>query len=147
MQIELRAATSIDMPFVYDVTEATMRAYVEQTFGPWVPEFQREIIDGSFDPTTHQMIVADGNVVSVLAGQTFDTHIQLEKLYLLPDYQRLGIGTGLVQNLVDSATALCKPVRLRVLVANTAAQRFYARFGFVVAHTTPERIFMERPVK
>ena len=147
MQIELRPATIIDMPFIYDVTEASMRAYVEQTFGPWVPEFQREIIDGSFDPTTHHIIVVGGKAAGVLASQTFDTHIQLEKLYLSPDFQGRGIGTRLVQGLVASATELSKPIRLRVLTANTAAQRFYARLGFVVAHATPERVFMERDAR
>ena len=124
-----------------------MRAYVEQTFGPWVPEFQREIIDGSFDPTTHHIIVVAGKAVGVLASQTFDTHIQLEKLYLSPDFQGRGIGTRLVQGIVESATELSKPIRLRVLAANTAAQRFYARLGFVVVQATPERVFIEHDAR
>jgi ribosomal protein S18 acetylase RimI-like enzyme len=147
MKIELRPATGIDMPFIYDVTETAMRGYVEQTFGPWIPEFQQEIINGSFDPTTHNIIVVDGNPAGVLASQTFDTHIQLEKLYLSPDFQGRGIGTRLVRGLVESATELSKPIRLRVLAANTAAQRFYARLGFVVAHATPERVLMERDAR
>jgi ribosomal protein S18 acetylase RimI-like enzyme len=147
MKIELRPATIDDMPFIYEVTEASMRVYVEQTLGPWVPEIQHELIKGSIDSTTHQIITADGIAVGVLAGQTYETHIQLEKLYLSPSFQGRGIGTGLVQGLVASATALTKPIRLRVLVANTAAQRFYARLGFVVAHTTPERVFMERRIR
>jgi ribosomal protein S18 acetylase RimI-like enzyme len=143
MKVELRQATIDDLPIVYEVTEAGMRAYVEQTFGPWVPEIQHEIISRSFDPATHQIIVADGNAAGVLAGRTFDTHIELEKLYLFPDFQGRGIGTGLVQGLIASATALSKSIRLGVLISNTAAQRFYARLGFVVAHKTPERLFME----
>lgn len=44
----------------YDVTEAAMRCYVEQTFGAWVPEVQKEIIGKSFDANTHQIILVDG---------------------------------------------------------------------------------------
>jgi GNAT superfamily N-acetyltransferase len=147
MKIELRPATSIDIPFIYDVTEAAMRDHVERTFGPWIPDIQQEIINRSFDPTTHQIIVVDGNPAGVLASQTFDAHIQLEKLYLSPDFQGRGIGTRLVQSLIKSATELSKPIRLRVLGGNTAAQCFYARLGFVVDHVTPERVFMEHDAR
>jgi hypothetical protein len=47
-----------------------MRVYVEQTLGPWVPEIQHQLFNGSFDSTTHQIITADGNAVGILAGQT-----------------------------------------------------------------------------
>jgi ribosomal protein S18 acetylase RimI-like enzyme len=143
MQIELRPATVADAQFVYEVTEASMRVYVEQTFGPWVPSFQQEIIGQSFDPSTHQVIVVDGNAAGILAAPENDTHIQLEKLYLLPSFQRMGIGSYLLKHLLQTAPAKAKPVRLRVLTVNVAARRLYERFGFVVASITPERVFME----
>ena len=36
------------------------------------------------------------------------------------------------------------PVRLRVLAVNPARE-LYARLGFVVTSSTPERLFMEHP--
>ena len=35
--IELRAAQASDLGFTFEVTEAAMRGYVEQTWGEWQP--------------------------------------------------------------------------------------------------------------
>lgn len=143
MNVELRQATSTDEALVYQVTEATMRTYVERAFGPWVESFQRKIIGKSFHPATHQVILVDGCAVGIIAAPVHDSHIQLEKLFVMPRFQRQGIGSRLLRDLLRSAAAQRKPIRLRVLAVNIDARRFYERFGFVVTNTTPERIFME----
>jgi ribosomal protein S18 acetylase RimI-like enzyme len=143
MQIETRPAMDSDAQLVYEVTEAAMRSYVERTFGPWVPSFQQETIGKSFDPTTHQIILVNGEVAGILVAPVHDSHVQLEKLYLFPRFQRQGIGSHLVQQLVQMAVASSKPIRLRVLAVNVGARRLYERLGFAVSSVTPERIFME----
>jgi GNAT superfamily N-acetyltransferase len=143
MQFELRPATAADMQFAYAVTEAAMRGYVEAAFGPWLAEFQKAYVANSFDPGTHQIIVTEGESAGIVATQVHDTHVQLEKLYLLPQFQRLAIGSGVLSRIIQMATALNKPVRLRVLAVNSDAQRFYKNKGFVVYDSTPERVFME----
>ena len=143
MRVELRAATADDMEFAFDVTEAAMRCYVEQTFGTWVPEVQKEIIGKSFDANTHQIILVDGEPAGILAVETHESHVQLEKIYLLPAFQRQGIGSQLVNQLIHSARVSNKPIRLRVLAANSAARTLYQRLGFVVTEVTPQRVFME----
>ncbi|MFT4100800.1 MAG: GNAT family N-acetyltransferase [Burkholderiaceae bacterium] len=143
MKIELRQATGADAQLVYDITEAAMRGYVEKAFGPWVESFQREVIGNSFDPSTHHVIVVDGDAAGIIAAPLHDSHIQLEKLYLLPRFQRKGVGSKLLRELQQSATARNRPVRLRVLAVNNEARRLYERLDFIVTHETPERVFME----
>ena len=144
MRIGLRAATNDDKQFVYEVTEAAMRCYVEQTFGPWISEVQKEIIRNSFDANTHQIVLVDGEPAGILAVEILDSHLQLEKIYLLPAFQRQRIGSQLVKQLIHSVSASNKPIRLRVLGANSGARRFYERMGFIVTKVTPQRVFMER---
>jgi ribosomal protein S18 acetylase RimI-like enzyme len=143
MRVELRPATPDDMPFAYEVTEATMRRYVEQTFGPWIPEVQKKIIGKTFDPNTHQIVTVNGEAAGILVLEMHDSHLQLEKLYLLPSFQRQNIGSQLVKHLIRSVSVSSKPIRLRVLAANLGVRRFYERLGFVATTVTPERVFME----
>jgi hypothetical protein len=62
MHVELRQATPSDLNVVYEVTEATMREHVEQTFGPWAESFQRKVIADSFSPATHRLNVSSWNI-------------------------------------------------------------------------------------
>lgn len=143
MEYTLRQAKESDFEFVYRVTEVSMRDYVEQTFGPWITEDQRKIIEASFDPGTHRIITVEGNPVGVLATRAHDSYVQLEKLYLLPEFQRHGIGSEILRELARAASESGTPIHLRVLNSNLGARQLYERFGFTVVRETAERRFME----
>lgn len=145
MRIELRPAQPQDLPQLYAITASAMRSYVEQAFGPWVEDFQRTVIANSFDPATHRFIHVDGALAGVVAVAEFGDHIQLEKLYLLPDVQGRGVGSQVLRDLLQAAERQQKTLRLRVLEVNTSARRFYERHGFVVTQCVPPRCFMQYP--
>lgn len=142
-QITLRPAQPSDLEFSFEVTEATMRGYVESTWGQWEPSFQHERHTQSFNPRTHQVILFAGEAAGILAVEQHHTHVLLEKLYILPRFQNQGIGSVILQDILRGARSQGKPVRLRTLTVNAAAQRFYQRHGFVITEHTPERVFME----
>lgn len=142
MNITLRSILEADFEFIYAVTKITMQAYVELTWGCWDDNHQRALIYDSIDPSTHQIIQLDGQDIGCLAIERHPTHLQLTKLYLLPQFQRQGIGTFLVQQLIAEAKQRQLPLRLRVLAVNPAYQ-FYRRQGFVVHEQTTERFLME----
>jgi GNAT superfamily N-acetyltransferase len=81
--------------------------------------------------------------VGVCLIERSPTHIQLEQIYLLPEYQRLGIGSVLIQSLITEASQSHIPIRLRVMTVNPA-KKFYEKFGFIVTEVTPEFFFMEK---
>jgi GNAT superfamily N-acetyltransferase len=58
--------------------------------------------------------------VWVLMVERLPTHIQLVQIYLLPEYQRLGIGTVLLQKLIAEARQSQIPIRLKVMTINPA---------------------------
>jgi ribosomal protein S18 acetylase RimI-like enzyme len=142
--VVLRPATEEDIEFVFRVTEDAMRGHVEATWGRWLVEEQRENCIRSFNEGTHKIIRSDAEEVGVLAVAEHPTHVQLEKLYLMAGARRQGLGSHLLAQVVGLAHASHRPVRLRVLAVNTAAQRFYKGHGFTVSSQTPERVFMER---
>jgi ribosomal-protein-alanine N-acetyltransferase len=60
-----------------------------------------------------------------------DEHAHLSLLAVRPEWQRTGIGRGLVAWLEESALAAgIGTIRLELRASNRAASRFYARLGF-----------------
>ena len=139
----IRAATEQDQEYIYQITKSAMQAYVEQIFGPWIDEEQQAIIAQSFDANTHAIIQVDENPVGVLAIAIKATHIQLEKLFLLPRYHNSGIGGKLYKLIQQEADNLQVPLRLRVLRSNQGPLRFYLRHGLALSEEAPERFFLE----
>jgi len=137
---QLRPATAADYDFLYDVQRETMCAYVEQTFGPWDETFQRGLFDSEFDPADFQVIVVDAGVLLL---EAYETHWFLDKIYLLPAYQKRGIGTLLLESIIERARQAHMPIMLRVLKVNPA-QRLYRRLGFRVAEEHDVRYVMQR---
>ena len=70
-------------------------------------------------------------------------HWFLSKLYLLPPFQREGLGSRLLEELIADARMVRQPLRLTVLQVNHAARRFYERHGFEITDFTPPRFHME----
>jgi GNAT superfamily N-acetyltransferase len=145
MNLALTPCTPADRDFAFIVTEAAMRVYVEQAFGPWDADDQRRRFDEVFDSATYQRIVVDGVPAGILAVEDRPAEIFLARIFLLPAFQRRGIGSTLITALIDRARAEEKPLRLRVLRVNPAARRLYERLGFVVTESTPVHDYLEHP--
>jgi ribosomal protein S18 acetylase RimI-like enzyme len=143
----LRAATTDDAECVYAITRDAMRGYVEQTWGRWDEAEQRRKHRENYTQQTHRLVELGEVVAGFMAVETLPTHLWLVKLYLLSAFRGQGIGSALLTQIVREADDLGKPVRLRVLWVNTRAQTLYVRHGFRVVEQTPERLFMERPVR
>jgi GNAT superfamily N-acetyltransferase len=133
--ISLRAATSDDAVFALHVTEACMRAYAEQTWGNWDGRADLNI---AFD----KVIQLAGRDIGLMGVKLSPDFWFLDKLYVLPAYQRHGIGGCLLRGLIDDAKAVRIGLRLTVLEVNPA-RRFYERHGFVLTHTISPRHHME----
>ena len=141
MDVTLAPFTAEDRDFAFYVTEATMRAYVEQAFGRWDPEDQRRRSDEN-DPGSCRLILVDGVRAGILVVDDRPDEIFLARIFVLPEFQRRGVGSALIRLLMERADSEKKPLRLRVLVLNPA-RRLYERLGFTVTQQTPEHVYME----
>jgi len=137
-----RSAVPADVEFAFAVTEAAMRSYVEQTWGEWKADWQREHHEASFKAVPHEVVLVGAARAGILMVSEAPTYLQLEKLYLLPEFQNQGFGAALLEQVLRRGRAISKPVCLRVLAVNTSAQRFYARHGFRIIERTAERYVM-----
>lgn len=114
----------------YALTREAMRAYVEQTWGPWNEEEQRQRHAQTFHPGEQDFIVEAGEVQGLRALRWRANDLFLARLYLRPQAQGRGLGSAVLTHLLAQAHAIGRGVELQVLKVNTGAQRFYARHGF-----------------
>lgn len=138
--VTLRPASPADAELVFRITESTMRAYAEETWGYWDSERTR----ASFSLSTHRIAQLGGIDIGCLEWIEDPDGFRLNKLYILPAHQKRGIGGRILHDLIVQARGMRKPIRLSVLAVNPA-QAFYARHGFHVESKTSQRIFMILP--
>ena len=142
--IGLRSSTSADSEFVYQTKKAALGKYIAQTWG-WDEQFQREYHRKDFDPSVIQIVTLQDKGVGWVVFTRSDDQIQINDLYILPEYQRRGIGSHLVSKLLEEAREKHIPVRLGVLKVNPA-RRFYEKLGFAVVGETETHYQMEASV-
>jgi ribosomal protein S18 acetylase RimI-like enzyme len=131
-----------DFAFLYDLCRSTMESYVVASWGRWCDETVRsQLLDG-LNANAFKSIFVDRLRVGVIAVEHHKTHIQIEDLYILQEFQNQGIGTTIILGIMGEARQNQKPVRLRVL-SSSPAKNLYERLGFVVVQETPERYFLE----
>jgi ribosomal protein S18 acetylase RimI-like enzyme len=68
--------------------------------------------------------------------------LALNELVILPEFQGRGIGSSLLQEIIEDANNRGMPVRLQVLKANRAL-KLYERLGFVKNGETETHFQME----
>ncbi|MCW7541725.1 GNAT family N-acetyltransferase [Aquabacterium sp. A7-Y] len=142
LSVMRRPATAADAAFAYQVLEDTMRGHAVATWGRWLEREAREAVAADAAAGRSEIVEAQGQRIGLLRLDRFATHLELEQLFLLPAWQRQGIGGRLVRGLQDDAQRHGLPLRLRVLRVNPA-RAFYERLGFRVTSETAERVFME----
>lgn len=141
--VSIRRARSTDSEFAYEALLA-IRPYVESTWGNWLEADGRARTALDAKTGRSQIIQLVSVPVGLLCVDKFETHLQLDQLYIVPQYQRRGIGAHVLRLVLAEACISRLPLRLRVLRTNPA-RHFYERHGFRIVSETPERFFMEHP--
>jgi len=133
-KVSLRPATQEDYDFLWWLHRATMRSYVDKTWG-WDEAWQSQSFQERFNPTTREIIEFDGVPIGYIAVERRKEVIFLSSIEIAPDYQNRGIGTMLIQALLDEGRSRGVSVELYVLKVNPA-RRLYERLGFTIIRET-----------
>jgi GNAT superfamily N-acetyltransferase len=75
--------------------------------------------------------VIDGQDAGLLRVDEFDTHIHIDQLFILPEFQNQGFGRVILDQAIEQAKSIGLPLRLWVLRVNPARE-FYERLGFSI---------------
>lgn len=135
---------------IYDGTRE-----VEMAMVPWTPEQKDAFLAMQFRAqymayrdnypnSTHDIVECDGRPAGRLYVQRRPGAVHIVDIALLPESRGAGIGTFLLERLIDEASAAGKPVSIHVEKPNPA-MRLYKRLGFVEIEDAGLSLLMERP--
>ena len=68
--------------------------------------------------------------------------LNVHEIQCLPEFQGKGLGTAVLQHVIEQGARRALPVTLSVVPANPRARRLYERLGFEVTHVEPPFIRM-----
>lgn len=142
MRISLRSTSPEDREFLWNLHRDTMREYVEEVWG-WDEAWQRERFLERFDPDERRIVELDGVSVGAIQVDRQADHIFLKNLHITPSHQNRGVGTQLIESLIEEADEREVPLRLQVLKVNPS-RRLYERLGFIETGATETHVHLER---
>ena len=152
MRVEQSPVTRADMPFLLNLYVST-RIH-ELNCLPWTNEekhrfarsqflaqhsgYTRRYINAAFDKVT-----IDGADAGRFYVDSQPDEIRVLDISLLPHYRKRGVGTHLMQGVMQAAGQAGKPVRLHVQNLNAGAKRFYHTLRFSEKLDRGTHILME----
>jgi GNAT superfamily N-acetyltransferase len=139
---ELRAAEPADVEAIVELRATVMRPDLER-LGRYDEHRVRQRLRDAFAPQHTSVIVADGAFAGCIAVRPAEDGRWLEHFYLAPELQGRGLGSAVLQTVLQDSDADGVPVRLNVL-RGSPAQRLYERHGFAVESQNPVDVFMVR---
>jgi GNAT superfamily N-acetyltransferase len=139
----LRPASEPDFLFTYGVKKAAFRAYVEPFWG-WDEAEQIAFHRQRWNAGRPEIVQWNGRDIGTIEIRRNEQELVLNEFYLLPDFQRRGIGTRLLAGVCEESDRKGLPVALKVL-KNNPAKALYDRSGFVVTGETRTHHLMTRP--
>jgi GNAT superfamily N-acetyltransferase len=139
--LSLRPVEPADEEFLIAVYASTRDEELSQVEWPpgqreafvrWQAEMQRREYEARYPDAEYNVILVDEHPAGRLWIGRDSKQIRLLDIALLPEFQNLGVGTILLELLVDEARRTGKALRHMILVTNDGARRFYERLGFAV---------------
>lgn len=136
----LRDAAVHDYEFLYNLHVATMKQYVEQTWG-WDEARTANMFQERFHRSDYQIVVVDGRDIGAINREKREDTIYISNIEIIPEYQGRGIGTAITNSILAEARRDGLSVTLRVLKVNPA-RHWYERLGFIVTKENETHYYM-----
>jgi len=142
MIISRRQATAADREFVQAVHHRAYRDVVERQYGHWDETVQEKYFDIAWIAAAHQIILCDNLKCGYCSIESRADELFVDELVIDPAFQGRGIGTRIMEEVINEALARGLPVRLQTHLVNRAAE-LYRRLGFLERSRTSTHILME----
>jgi len=140
MKITFRRIEPKDFAFLWRLHNVALKNYVTKLWG-WDEKRQKQLFEQTFNPPRGQVIVVDGIDAGFLDVVDKRTETLLSSIRLLPEFQNRGVGTRIIESVINKARRENKAVRLQVLKINPA-RHFYKRLGFEISDETETHFLM-----
>lgn len=142
MELNYERASGADVEAIFALSKALIDQYedVESIDYDKVLQWVRRKIEVQIGE--YQRVLMDGSLAGYVHFHPDGERMELDDLYILPEYRGQGIGTAVVEKCCRETV---KPVYLYVFRRNEGTVRLYKRLGFeIVQEVGSSRYIMQR---
>lgn len=143
--VDLRPGRPADRAFCHQLYLACMKPLLTK-LGAWDAKRVDATFDRYFDAEEIGVARLDCTDIGYLQVTISDGAMNLDQFHILAQYQRRGIGTRLLRNVIAEARARALPLRLDLIRGNPA-RSLYTREGFKITHSDETKQYMTLDVK
>jgi ribosomal protein S18 acetylase RimI-like enzyme len=141
MEYKIEKCTEQDMEWLYNLHERTMREYVDKVYG-WDPEREKRYFHDKAKLDRYHLILDEADEkIGALNFVAENDVIRIFRIEVLPDFQNRGIGSMILDKIIERARKEGKNIELRVLKVNPA-HKLYSRRGFKVFKESDKYFYM-----
>lgn len=142
MKYTIVRGTKEDRMWLFDLHESTMKEYVDKVYG-WDVERENAYFDNIVLFKRYHLILDEhGKKIGAINFYNKDNNtIKINRIEILPDYQKKGIGSVVLDQMIERAKDEGKNIELRVFKINPAF-RLYSRKGFKIFRETDTHYYM-----
>lgn len=140
-QFFFQKATKLDEAILFDLYCQVMKDYIAEIWG-WDKEWQEKDFIKHFNPENITVVKQDNKAVGYSQIEEKGNQLYIRMLLLLPNFQRKGIGSQLINTVIEKSRAQSKDISLQVFNINEQAKKFYEHHGFQVYGETPTSFIM-----
>jgi len=142
MKPTLRSATESDFEFSFEAKRQALGPHVSARWG-WDEAYQIELHSKRWSERPWSIIDLNGEPIGTVSIKRNEEHFQFGEFYLLPAFQRRGIGTHVLRSVLEEADNHALPVKLEYLKWNPVGS-LYKRHGFEVVAENEIHYFLVR---
>ena len=143
MEYCIKAATIEDKEFIYQTKSHSIRRYVEPIWG-WNEGDQRRYFEEDFILLANFKVILLGDeAAGYMETYENDELVNITEVHINPAAQGRGMGSRIINGIVNEAKAHGKKVTLGCFKKNDGAVRLYQRLGFRITDETQTHFALE----
>ena len=131
-----------DINFAFEAKKMAIGPHIKNRWS-WDESYQLDFHRMRYSEKPFFQILNKGTAIGVVSVLYMQDHIRFGEFYIFPDYQRQGLGTRILLQVLNIADKARLPVRLEYLKWNPVGS-LYLRNGFRVTHETEIHYYLER---
>lgn len=130
--------------FVYEVKKEAYKKYVEENFGEWNEELQKEYFDKFINVVKENayIIEYENKDIGFYNGEVLENgDYEIGNICIIPEYQGKGIGTKILKDIIKQN--IKRNIKLQYFKQNPVGN-LYKRLGFVLVDESKYHYQMEK---
>lgn len=141
-KITKRPAKKEDIDFARDLYHRAYSDVNVRQFGSWDESRQNDLFDKTWKAEIYEIILSGESFCGYCSIEQRDDYIFVHDLVVSPEFQGRGIGSKILNELIEKSKRINLSIKLYVLKENEA-RYLYRKLGFEDMGTTNTHIKME----